>query len=101
MWSAVAGQQAWRGRAADEQRSAGSAPVPMILFMIRSIAGAGNAISAEFRRFERSAARVAAPEPDVVRETVEQLASKHAVAAQVAVIRTADQMTGELFNIWA
>jgi hypothetical protein len=100
MWSAVA---ASRNGAAARERSAlsGQRAGADDLFMIRSIAGAGNAISAEFRRFERSAARVAAPEPDVVRETVEQLASKHAVAAQVAVIRTADQMTGELFNIWA
>jgi hypothetical protein len=81
--------------------STGSAPPPIDPFMIRSIGTAANAISAEFRRFERSAARVAAPDADVVRETVEQVASRQAVAAQAAVIRTADQMTGELINIWA
>ncbi len=68
---------------------------------MRALAAAGSAISAEFRRFERSAARVAAPEPDLVRETVAQLESKTNVAAQAAVVRTADQMTGELINIWA
>ena len=71
--------------------------------MIPAIGSASSAIAANFRRFSESAARVAtpAPAPDLVAETVEQIASSHAVAANAAVIRTADQMTGELINIWA
>ena len=71
--------------------------------MIPAIGSAASGLSAQFRRFSESAARVAAakPAPDLVAETVEQITSRQVAAANVAVIRTADQMTGELINIWA
>jgi hypothetical protein len=73
------------------------------LAMISSLGNAGAALSAQFRRFERSAARVATPEPapDLVRETVEQMASRHAVAANVAVARVSDELVGTLVDIFA
>jgi hypothetical protein len=71
--------------------------------MIPAIGTATAAMAAQFERFSRSAARVAAtaPAPDLVAETVEQIAASTTAAANEAVVRTADQMTGELFNIWA
>ena len=72
-----------------------------------AIGGAASAISTALRKFERSAARVASSDlaapaaPDLVQETVAQMTAGHAVAANAAVIRTADQMTGALINIWA
>jgi hypothetical protein len=71
--------------------------------MTQAIGSGASGLAAQFRRFSQSAARVATPEPapDLVAETVEQIASRQMAAANVAVIRTADQMTGELINIWA
>jgi hypothetical protein len=71
--------------------------------VIFAIGTASAAIGAQFRRFEQSAVRVAAqnPQPDYVRETVEQIGSSAAVAANVAVIRAADEMTQSLFSVWA
>jgi hypothetical protein len=85
------------------RRSAGPAKPPMIPCMISSLGNAGAALSTQFRRFERSAARVAAPErePELVRETVEQMASRHAIAANVAVARVSDELVGTLVDIFA
>lgn len=75
--------------------------------MISRVGGAGAGLAAQFQRFERSAARVAragvgGPEgPDYVAETVEQMDVKHAVKANIAVIRAADEMVGTLFDIIA
>ena len=71
--------------------------------MIPGIGNASAAMAAQFERFSRSAARVSAgaPNTDLVAETVEQIAARTTVEATAAVIRTADQMTGELINIWA
>jgi hypothetical protein len=71
--------------------------------MTSAIGSASSGLAAQFQRFSQSAARVARPDPqpDMVAETVEQIASRSVAAANVAVIRTADQMTGELINIWA
>jgi flagellar basal body rod protein FlgC len=63
---------------------------------------AAYAIRDRMERFERSAERVArSPRPDYVQETVEQMTAQHAVAANVAVIKTADAMVGTLFDIVA
>jgi hypothetical protein len=70
--------------------------------MISALGHAAYAIHDRMQRFERSAERLArSQEPDYVRETVEQMTAKHAVAANVAVIRTADEMVGSLFHIVA
>jgi hypothetical protein len=72
--------------------------------MISSIGGAAAGLSAQFQRFERSAARVAATgggaAPDYVREAVEQMNVQHAVKANIAVIKAADEMAGTLISIW-
>lgn len=70
--------------------------------MSSALGHAAYAIHDRMQRFERSAERLArSPEPDYVRETVEQMTAKHAVSANVAVIRTADAMVGSLFDIVA
>lgn len=73
--------------------------------MISSIGGAAAGLSAQFQRFERSAARVAsssgASGPDYVREAVEQMSVQTAVKANIAVIKAADEMAGTLISIWA
>lgn len=71
--------------------------------MIRAYAAASAAIDQQLRRFERSAARVAAsaPAPDYVREAVEQIGARHAVTVNMSVLRAADEMTGTLFSIFA
>jgi hypothetical protein len=75
----------------------------MMTIVIPAIGSASAALGAQFRRFEQSASRVAtqSPAPDLVRETVEQIGASHAVAANVAVIRAADEMTETLFSVWA
>lgn len=53
-------------------------------------------------RFDASARRTAAaPLDDLVRETVERVEAKTAFGANLAVIRTADQMTGRLLDMLA
>jgi len=62
-----------------------------------SIAAGG--IAAATARFERSAARTAtAPLEGLETELVERLQARTALSANVAVIRTADAMTGTLLN---
>jgi len=60
------------------------------------------AINQNFRALESSALRLAslpaAGEVDIAQEMVLQLSLRHATAAQVSVIRTADEMLGELFD---
>jgi hypothetical protein len=75
----------------------------MINLMIGSIRGAYSGIGVQIQRFERSAARVAAPggPDDYVQEAVEQMSVERAVHANVAVIRAADDMVGTLIDIFA
>lgn len=63
------------------------------------IASAG--LAAATLRFDASARRVAGGEPDLAKEIVEQTMAKAAVEANARVIRTADEMTGELLDILA
>jgi hypothetical protein len=70
--------------------------------MTSALGHAAYAIHDRMQRFERSADRLArSPQPDHVRETVEQMTAQHAVKANVAVIKTADAMVGALFDIVA
>ena len=77
----------------------------MVGAMISSIGGASAGLAAQFQRFERSAARVArsgaSESADYVAETVTQMDVQHAVKANIAVIRAADDMVGTLFDIVA
>ena len=72
--------------------------------MISSIGSAMSGMAAAVDRFDRAAARVAragtedAPEGDVIRDRVEQIADQHAFAANLATVRTADEMVGTLIN---
>jgi flagellar basal body rod protein FlgC len=70
--------------------------------MTSALGHAAYAIHDRMQRFERSAERVArSPQPDYVQEIVEQMTAKHAVAANVAVIKTTDSLVGTLFDIIA
>jgi flagellar hook protein FlgE len=65
-----------------------------------SIAAGG--IAAATARFERSAARTAtAPLEGLETEIVERIQAKTALSANVAVMRTADDMTGTLLDMLA
>jgi hypothetical protein len=68
--------------------------------MISGVGSASAGIGAQIQRFERSAARVAGGDSNYVRETVEQMSVEHAVKANVAVIKTADEMVGTLLDIF-
>jgi hypothetical protein len=78
-----------RRRRADDQR------------MIPAVGIATASVRDLLARFDRSAARVAGAQPDYVRETVEQVGVQYGVEANVAVIKTADQMVGTLFDVVA
>ncbi len=71
--------------------------------MVRALDTASVALAAQYQRFARSAARVATqdPPPDLVHETVEQIGAENGARANLAVIKTADQMLGTLIDIWA
>lgn len=65
-----------------------------------AIAAAG--ITTALARFDASASRTAAnPLDDLAAETVERMEAKTAVSANVAVLRTADDMMGSLLDILA
>ncbi|CAL1690885.1 hypothetical protein MMB232_01019 [Brevundimonas subvibrioides] len=65
-----------------------------------SIAAGG--IASAMARFDQSAARTAAaPLDDLAGEMVERMQAKVAVSANVAVLRTADDMTGTLLDMLA
>lgn len=65
-----------------------------------SVATAG--IASAVARFDQSAARTAsAPLDDLAVETVERMEAKAALSANVAVLRTADAMTGTLLDMIA
>lgn len=70
------------------------------------IATAQYGMLAASRRFEASAFRVAqmgdpAANVDLGREVVEQVTAKHEFSANAAVMRTADDMMGDLLDILA
>lgn len=65
-----------------------------------AIAAAG--IASASARFEASARRTAAdPLADLAGETVERLGAELALKANVAVLKTADEMTGTLLDMLA
>jgi flagellar hook protein FlgE len=67
--------------------------------MISSIASAMSGMARALGQFDRASARIAQPEPaDLVADRVEQMTAKHAFAANLATIRTADDMLGTLID---
>jgi hypothetical protein len=70
--------------------------------MISALGPAAYALEAQMNRFERSATRVATQtQPDYVQETVEQMAAETGAKADMAVIRTTNDLVGTLFDIIA
>jgi flagellar hook-associated protein FlgK len=68
--------------------------------MISSINSAMSGMAEAAGRFDRASARIARPQPDdLVRDRVEQITAQHAFAANVATVRTADEMIGSLIDI--
>ena len=67
--------------------------------MINAISSALSGISNATSRFDRAASRIAQPEPsDLIGDRVEQITAQHAFEANLATIRTADDMVGTLIN---
>ena len=69
---------------------------------MQAFAIAAGGIAAAADRFEASARRTAAdPLADLAGETVERITAETGLKANVAVLRTADAMTGALLDILA
>jgi flagellar hook protein FlgE len=69
------------------------------LLVISAIGNAMSGMANAMNRFDRASARIAQPEPaDPVADRVEQLTAQHAFAANLATVRTADQMIGTLID---
>ena len=67
--------------------------------MISAIGSAMSGMANAVNRFDQASARVAQPETaDPVRDRVDQLTAQHDFEANIATIRTADEMVGTLIN---
>jgi len=67
--------------------------------MIGAIGSAMTGIASAASQFDRASARLAQPTPtDPLRDRVEQITAQHAFAANLATIRTADDMVGTLIH---
>ena len=54
------------------------------------------------RTFAKSAERIASAAPDdTLSDVVEQIAARHAFAANIQVLKSADEMVGQVLNIRA
>jgi hypothetical protein len=72
------------------------------LSMISSLSSAMSGMANAVSRFDRASARIAQPEPeDLIGDSVDQLTAKHDFAANVATVRTADEMLGTVIDILA
>jgi hypothetical protein len=72
--------------------------------MVSSIhAAALSGIDARVQSFERAASRIArgGPDENLARDLVETMVARTGVAANVAVLRTADEMVGTLIDVVA
>lgn len=69
--------------------------------MVRSIGVATAGISARIDSFNRAAGRIARGEGDMVADVVRTMADQHAVAANIRVIRAADEMANSILHIIA
>jgi flagellar hook protein FlgE len=67
--------------------------------MISAIGSAMSGMANAVNRFDQASARVAQPETtDPVRDRVDQLSAQHDFEANIATVRTADEMIGTLIN---
>jgi hypothetical protein len=70
--------------------------------MISAIGSAMSGMASAIDRFDRASARIAKPEAaDLVHDRVEQLGARRAFEANLATVRTADDMIGSLIDIVA
>ncbi len=71
--------------------------------MIRSIDVAARGLEQQTQRLEATARRVAGgpATADPVRDAAEQIGARNAFSANVAVIKTADEMVGSLIDVMA
>lgn len=70
--------------------------------MISSLGSAVSGMAAAVDRFDRASARIAQPAPpDLIGDRVQQITAQHAFEANVATVRTADEMIGTLIDIVA
>jgi flagellar hook protein FlgE len=70
--------------------------------MINSLSSAMSGMANATSRLDRASARIAQPETgDLVRDRVDQIVAQHDFAANVAMVRTADEMLGMLIDIVA
>ena len=70
--------------------------------MISAIGSAMSGMATALNRFDRSAARTAQPDPaDPVGDRVEQITAQRSFEANLATVRTADEMLGSLIDIVA
>lgn len=73
--------------------------------MISSIGSAMSGMSSAIARFDRASSRIAqagdpasSPGDDLIGDRVDQITAEHAFAANLATVRTADEMLGTLIN---
>jgi hypothetical protein len=67
--------------------------------MLSSIGAAMSGIANATNRFDRASAKIAQPADDtVIGDEVDQITAAHDVKANLATIRTADDMVGTLIN---
>jgi flagellar hook protein FlgE len=77
------------------------APVD-VPFMISSIGSAMTGMATAVRKLDAASARIAQPAPaNLVGDRVEQLLAQHSFEANLATVRTADQMLGTLIDTFA
>jgi hypothetical protein len=70
--------------------------------MISAIGSAMSGMTSALGRFDRASARIAQPDPaDPVRDRVDQITAQHSFEANLATVRTADDMIGSLLDIVA
>ena len=70
--------------------------------MISAIGSAMSGMASAIDRFDRASARIAQLEPtDLVHDRVEQIASRRMFEANLATVRTADDMIGSLIDVLA
>ena len=70
--------------------------------MISAIGSAMSGMASALGRFDRASARIAQPDPEnPVRDRVEQITAQRSFEANLATVRTADDMIGSLLDIVA
>lgn len=70
--------------------------------MISSIGSAMSGMASAVSKFDRASARIAEPKPaDLIGDRAAQLTAHHELTANLATVRTADEMLGTLIDIVA